>query len=66
MAKPKGPMNSEHLAALDKLLKSCAETAAYCESCEACDLDVDPEKAKNAEQLAIARKIKAKFFPDAR
>lgn len=65
MAKqPAGPLNDQHLKLLNKLLKACAETAAYCAKCEACDLDVDRERKANESQLDTAAKIKRTFFPN--
>lgn len=68
MAKQKvnHPLGPEHLKVLDKVLAACAETAEYCRQCEECNLDVGPELKKNAEQMEIARRIKAKFFPNAK
>lgn len=64
MAREKsGPLGPEHLKLLNKLIQACAETEAYCAKCESCDLDVTPERKKNSEQLRIAQKIKATFFP---
>lgn len=68
MAKQKinHPLGPEHLKILDKVLQACAETHEYCKQCEACNLDVTPELKKNDEQMEIARRIKAKFFPGAK
>lgn len=66
MAKQKGPLTEADLLTLNKLLQATIETEQFCKDCEACDLDVSPERQKNGEQQDIARKIKAKFFPSAR
>lgn len=67
MAKAKkGPLGPEHLEALNRLLDACGETAKMCGACEECHLDVTPEREKNAEQMEIARRLKAKFFPTAK
>lgn len=68
MAKQKtsGPLDESHLKALDGLIKACVETDAYCQMCEDCNLDVQPEREKNRSQLDVARRIKARFFPQAK
>lgn len=68
MAKSKvnHPLGPEHLKILDKVLQACVETGEYCKQCEECNLDVSPEQKKNAEQMEIAKRIKAKFFPGAK
>ena len=63
MAKSRGPLTDAHLETINKLLRACAETEEYCKKCEACGLDVDPERTKNAEQMDIAKRLKAMFFP---
>lgn len=63
MAKQDGPMGPKELAALNKLIASCAETKAYCEKCRAAHLDVSQELASNEEQSRIAQALKAQFFP---
>lgn len=65
-AKVNHPLGPEHLKVLDKVLQACAETEQYCRACEECNLDVTPELKKNAEQMEIAKRIKAKFFPQAK
>lgn len=65
MAKQRtGPFTEEHLKTLDKVLKACAESAAYFAKCEACGLDVGKEAKANAEQAETARRMKAQFFPN--
>lgn len=61
-----GPLTDQHLKLLNKLLAATVETAAFCAKCEACTLDVAQEAKKNAEQKAVAEKIKATFFPGAK
>lgn len=64
MAKQKqGPLTDAHLKLLNKLIEACAETEKYCSMCEECQLDVSPERKKNREQMDIATRIKARFFP---
>lgn len=63
--KASGPLNEKHLQLLNHIIKSCAETEAFCQSCSDCHIDVTPEQAKNREQAEIARRIKARFFPTA-
>lgn len=65
MAKAKPPLTESDLDALNKLIRSCEETEQHCAQCEACNLDVDPERQKNRDQLETARKIKATYFPTA-
>lgn len=66
MAKSKnpGPLNDDDLVKLNKLIRACEETKAYCEKCQRCGLNVDPESRKNGEQAELARKIKGEFFPN--
>lgn len=65
MAKKLPPLLSEkHLDTLNKVIKSCQDTAGYCEACQACGLDVAKEARDNAEQLAMAEQLKRTFFPD--
>lgn len=64
--KSSGPLTDKHLATLNKLIAACTETERFCKDCEECGLDVTPERRKNAEQLDIASRIKAKFFPTAK
>lgn len=66
MAKQKGPLTDADLQTLNELIKQCTATAALCEKCEKCNLDVSPEAEKNAGQLDTAMKIKAQFFPNAK
>lgn len=61
-----GPMGPKQLDELNRLIKSCEETAAYCGKCSRAGLDVTPEERKNADQLEVARKLKREFFPDAK
>lgn len=63
-AKPELPV--EHLTTLNRVIASCAETAALCQKCASCGIDVDKEALRNAEQLKFAQKLKAEFFPNAR
>lgn len=65
MAKAK-QTNPDILAALNKIIRDCEETASECNKCANCNLDVTPEQQQNAEQLDTARKIKATFFPNAK
>jgi hypothetical protein len=57
------PLTPEHLALLNRLLQSCAESDAYCEKCLSCGVEVTPEKRTNLEQQRTARAIKEQFFP---
>jgi hypothetical protein len=63
MAKSKGVLGPEHLAALNKVIDLCTETERMCRDCEECMLDVTPEREKNADQLKVATLLKAKHFP---
>lgn len=65
MAKQKSPLSEPDLASLNTLIRDCVETDEECQRCEKCNLDVSPERTKNAEQLETARKIKAAYFPNA-
>lgn len=60
------PLNDKHLKILNDVLQMCKETAEYCDKCAACGLNVDPEKRKNDEQMRLAERLKATFFPKAR
>lgn len=66
MAKVKPPFTEADLGTINKIIRLCEETAKVCEDCEKCNLDVDPEKAKNSDQLEVARKLKQYFFPGAK
>jgi len=66
MAKQNGPLTPDDLAALNKLIASCEHTERECAKCDACGLDVSPERAKNSDQLETARRIKATYFPNAK
>ena len=59
------PLTAEHLALLNKVLQSCAETDTYCDQCLSCGIDVSPEKRTNLEQQRTAERLKRTFFPDA-
>lgn len=59
------PLTQEHLAALTQIIAACQETAAYCEQCSSCGIDVDRERRLNDEQLSVASRLKATFFPNA-
>ena len=61
----KSPLTGEHLAIINKLLKSCAATREYCKKCQACGAKMDEEMEANDEQEQIGTRIKAHFFPDA-
>ena len=62
--KPSGPLQDGDLVTLNKLIRACEETKSYCEKCQRCGLNVDPEYRKNGEQAELARRIKAEFFPN--
>lgn len=64
MAKKKLAPPPEALKVLNQLLQACAETQEYLSMCKDCMLDVDKEERQNKEQMEIASKIKARFFPD--
>jgi hypothetical protein len=64
--KVQSPLKQSHLDALNKVLAATAETEAYCAQCEEAGIDIDRERRMNAEQAEIARKIKSKFFPNAK
>ena len=66
MSNKKQPLTVDDLAALNKVIASCEETERQCKQCEACNLDVTPESAKNADQLETARRLKATYFPTAK
>lgn len=61
-----GPLDQRHLNVLNKLIELCDETLAYCRVCHECNLDVSPEQKKTEEQLDMAKRIKARFFPTAK
>lgn len=64
--KAKPVLGPTHLEALNKVIELCTQTHKMCEDCEACMLDVTPEREKNADQLKVAQLLKAKHFPTAK
>lgn len=58
------PLSEIHLQSLNRLLAECARTRDYLAKCEGCGLDVEEEKAKNAQTIAIGERIKKQFFPN--
>jgi hypothetical protein len=66
MAKSKSPLTDADLPNLNKLIRDCEETLQLCAKCEACNLDLTPEREKTTDQLDTARKLKAAFFPTAK
>lgn len=66
MAKKKSPIGQAELAALDLIIRECTETAAMCKDCDACGIDVSPEREQNERQLRDATNLKRTFFPTAR
>ncbi|MGH9459887.1 MAG: hypothetical protein ACRD1X_01625 [Vicinamibacteria bacterium] len=63
MAKKRDSLRDDHLEALNRCLKSCAETGEFLQRCKSCFIDVDQEIQRNDEQKKIAEAIKAQFFP---
>jgi hypothetical protein len=61
-----GVLTDKHLQLLNSLLESCTATAEYCQGCIDCGIDAKPELRRNAEQLDMAKKLKAKHFPNAK
>lgn len=66
MAKTKSPLTDADLPNLNRVIRECEETLRLCSQCEACNLDVGPEREKTQDQLDTARKLKAAFFPTAK
>lgn len=64
-APPKNPLSKEHLHALNQVIDECRQTAEMCSICIDAGIDVEPERLVNAEQLAMAEKLRAAFFPRA-
>lgn len=64
--KSTGPLTEAHLRTLNKLIETCTATLDYCRVCEECNLDVSPEQRTTREQLDMAQRIKARFFPTAK
>lgn len=62
---PKSPLGKEHLTALNTVIDECTKTHAMCAACGDAGIDVEPEQKLNAEQLEMAKKLKALFFPHA-
>lgn len=51
---------------LQQVCTECRMTQDYIEKCEACELNVEQEKADNAKQLQIAETMLKQFFPNGR
>ncbi len=64
--KSTGPLTEQHLRVLNKVIETCSATLDYCKVCDDCNVDVSPERAKTEEQLEMAKRIKARFFPTAK
>lgn len=62
-APTKSPLGAEHLSALNTVIEECTQTAAMCDKCKEAGIDVEPEEKVNNEQLEMAKKLKAAFFP---
>lgn len=58
------PLKPDDLEKLNRLLKSCAATKELLNKCTACGLNVEKEVYDNNQQIDVASKIKATFFPD--
>jgi hypothetical protein len=58
------PLTDEHLTKLNRLIQECTATREYLRKCENCGLNVEPEQHKNNQQLDVATKLKAAFFPN--
>lgn len=57
------PLTAEHLAKLDQVLSSCAQTQAMIDKCKAAGLDVSQAETENQSQQQLATALKASFFP---
>jgi hypothetical protein len=57
------PLGREHLHALTEVIRECTITAEMCQRCKEAGIDVEPEIRVNQEQLDMATKLKAAFFP---
>lgn len=57
------PLTTEHLRMLNECLTECAITANMCEQCQNAGMDISPEMQANKEQMEMAKKLKAAFFP---
>lgn len=65
-ARPQMPtqiLGTEHLQLLNAIIKECTKTHEICTACMEAGVDVAPEHAVNQEQLEMAKKLKAYFFP---
>lgn len=62
---PQSPLGAEHLNALNEVIRECTHTADMCNACQDAGIDVEPEIQANTEQLDMAKKLKAHFFPHA-
>lgn len=58
------PLNDEDCKNLDKVIESGEGTGKLLLACRECGLPVDDAMARNAEQVDVARRLKAKFFPN--
>lgn len=58
-------LDDSHLRQLNSIIQECERTHAMCTACHDAGIDVAPEMSTNSEQLEMARKLKAYFFPHA-
>lgn len=58
-------LSPDHLRQLNQVIEECTRTQDMCARCIDAGVDVSPEASINAEQLDMARKLKAYFFPHA-
>jgi len=59
------PLNQEHLKYLNDVLRSIPTARDLAHKCADCGLPVDEFLSQLDEQEAMARKLKANFFPNA-
>lgn len=65
MARSKQQADPEALVLLNRVIASATQTAEECDKCRNCHINVDKEANRNREQLEIAKRLKATFFPNA-
>ena len=57
------PLNHTHCDCLNKVLESIPQALQLVQACKDCGLDVSEFEQQFQQQLEMAQKLKAKFFP---
>jgi len=61
---PDHPLTDEHCQCLDRVLETVPKALELAAACTDCGWDVSEQARVLKEQLEMARKAKAKFFPN--